>query len=107
MAGETDKAKLQTLSDAAEAYAKARADERRAKASERGAGADGSDLVISFGRAKGQRVGEADDENLEWLARALAENIADESKARWRRENQKMRSAIVEELKRRGIQVED
>lgn len=77
----------QALSDAAVMYVEAR------QASQRPA-PSGDEPTFGFGRNKGKRPSEVSKQDNEWYARVLAENVADESKARWRDQNQVLLDAV-------------
>jgi hypothetical protein len=57
--------------------------------------------VLPFGRAKGTPITEATVKDLEWTAGALGRSIDDETKARWREDNVRLRDAIMAEVERR------
>ncbi|WP_053235954.1 hypothetical protein [Sandaracinus amylolyticus] len=61
----------------------------------------GSSMILPFGRAKGTTIGTADDEDLEWVANALARMVEDPQKSRFRDDNQRLLDAIDRELARR------
>lgn len=85
----------QALSDAAKAWAGSAAP--KPTTDRKG----GSDLVLGFGRAKGKTVGEADTNDLQWVAGCLRENVADPAKAKWKDRNQELLEAIETELETR------
>lgn len=54
--------------------------------------------LIPFGRSKGQPVGQASTSDLQWVAQALRNSIADAGKARWVESNQKLLDVVEREL---------
>jgi hypothetical protein len=66
------------------------------------AGAGKKEAVVAFAKAKGTRVVDLSDKDLEWYAKAYAENVADESKVKYRKGNQEILDAIHAEQKRRA-----
>ncbi len=61
-------------------------------------GDDGRDITMSFGSAKGVPLRDVDLKSLKWYAKVLGENVEDESKARFRADNQAKLEAIEQEL---------
>jgi phage recombination protein Bet len=59
-------------------------------------------VVMSFGSGKGKPLAELAAKDLNWYAKALAENVADEAKARWRDDNERKLNAIRREQQRRA-----
>ncbi len=52
------------------------------------------DFTIPFGRAKGEKVSEADDENLEWLLKAFEKDLDDDSKSKYHPSTRKRIASI-------------
>lgn len=61
----------------------------------------GSELVAPFGRQKGDKISDLEDENLDWLITAIGESVADPSKAKWKTKNQELLDAMETEKKNR------
>lgn len=87
----------QVLSDAAKAWGLATG--QRPPAAPRVVG-DG-DVLVPFGRQKGQPISACEVKDLEWLAQALLKSIGDPDKARWKDDNQRLVDAIEAEIERR------
>jgi hypothetical protein len=62
------------------------------------------DFVSPMGRSKGQRLGDIDDEGLEWLLKVFAERADDPQKSRYREENLANRDKVRAVLDRREEQ---
>lgn len=56
---------------------------------------------ITFGKSKGKRASELNDKDLAWYVKALTENVADESKAQYRDNNQRTLDGLLAEQERR------
>lgn len=85
----------QALSDAAKAWAGSAAPK---PTTDRKAGPD---LTLPFGRSKGQRIADADEKDLQWVAGCLRESIVDPAKERWAPANRTLLDAIETELETR------
>lgn len=83
----------QALSDAAKAWAGA--------AHPRAKDTTTSDAVIPFGRSKGTRVVDAETKDLQWVAGALKQSLADPAKERFAPSNRALLDAIETELEER------
>lgn len=100
---ERTKERAQKLSDAAKAWAAA----SNATAPKSGAvrGTNGNTLrsgqVVPFGRTKGLPIEEAETKDLQWLAGAMRESIADPAKEKWAPKNRELLDAIEHELETR------
>ena len=57
-----------------------------------------SGQVIPFGRSKGQAIEECDEKDLQWVAGAMRESIADPAKEKWAPKNRILLDAIEAEL---------
>jgi hypothetical protein len=60
-----------------------------------------SGQVVPFGRTKGLPLEEAETKDLQWLAGAMRESIADPSKEQWAAKNRVLLDAIEAELETR------
>ena len=60
-----------------------------------------SGQVVPFGRSKGTPIEEADTKDLQWLAGAMRESIADPAKEKWAAKNRELLDAIEHELETR------
>lgn len=101
---ERTKSNAQGLSDAAKAWA-AVVGAPVASASMVVKGTNGNTLrsgqVVPFGRSKGTPIEEADTKDLQWLAGAMRESIADPAKEKWAPKNRELLDAIEHELETR------
>ena len=97
-----DGAELIELCRAAVAYSEARLASAGVKtaAPKRIEGASGA--VVPFGLNKGKPIEEATDKDLRYLSTAMQRSIDDESKARFKEANAKLKAAIDNELSTRG-----
>jgi hypothetical protein len=100
------KGAAQALSDAAKQWAEASgAPAPRPAASGAMKGTNGNTLrsgqVVPFGRTKGTPIEEAETKDLQWLAGAMRESIADPSKERFAPKNRELLDAIEHELETR------
>jgi hypothetical protein len=59
------------------------------------------EVVVGFGRNKGQPVSSLEPSDLEWYRNAYAENIDNPERAKWRDANQRILDAIEAEIERR------
>jgi hypothetical protein len=57
--------------------------------------------VVTFGKAKGERLTDISDRQLSWYAETLADNVEDPAKANWRQKNQRDLDDALKELSRR------
>ena len=94
----------QRLSDAAKQWAEASV-ARAPAASGVVKGTNGNALrsgqVVPFGRTKGTPIEEAETKDLQWLAGAMRESIADPAKERFAPKNRELLDAIEHELETR------
>jgi hypothetical protein len=86
----------QSLAEAAVAWAVAKG-YREPRPASTGAG----EVLVPFGRSKGQPLSACEVKDLEWLRGAVAKSVDDPEKARWRDSNQAMLDAIEAEIERR------
>ncbi len=61
------------------------------------------ELTMPFGRSKGKAISAAEFDDLEWMLPKIEASIADESKARWRSDNEALAIAIRVELAERSV----
>jgi hypothetical protein len=83
----------QALSDAAKAWA--------GSAHPKATDTTASDATIPFGRSKGTRVVDAETKDLQWVAGALKQSLADPAKERFAPANRALLDAIEHELEGR------
>lgn len=93
----------QQLSDAAKAWAAACGAVTSAPKTVKGTNGSAlrSGQVVPFGRSKGTPIEEADTKDLQWLAGAMRESIADPAKEKWAPKNRELLDAIETELETR------
>lgn len=63
--------------------------------------------VMKFGKSKGVRLDEADEDDLSWYAGALRKSVHDPEKSRFKRQNAEELDAVERELARRRGEVSD
>jgi hypothetical protein len=98
------KSAAQSLSDAAKAWADVcRAPATSAPKAVKGTNGNTlrSGQVVPFGRSKGMPIEESDTKDLQWLAGAMRESIADPAKEKWAPKNRELLDAIEHELETR------
>ena len=66
-----------------------------------GASVGTTDATVAFGKSKGMKVTELADNDLAWYAKAYAENVADESKAKYKKSNDRILTALRAEQQER------
>lgn len=71
--------------------------ERRVEYQDHTGNREAGGVVMSFGKQKGVPLSQVTDADLAWYAEALAKNVADPEKARWKADNQAKLAAIVTE----------
>jgi hypothetical protein len=100
---ERTKSNAQSLSDAAKAWAAASGAPSAAPKAVKGTNGNTlrSGQVVPFGRTKGTPIEEADTKDLQWLAGAMRESIADPAKERFAPKNRELLDAIEAELETR------
>jgi hypothetical protein len=66
-----------------------------------GAGVGSTDVTVGFGQSRGKAVAELEDKDITWYLRAYTENVADEGKARFKKQNEQVLAALKAEQERR------
>lgn len=69
-----------------------------------GATTGGADVTVAFGKSAGKKPSELKDKDLAWYIKAYGENVADQSKARFVKANQRVLDALTAEQARRQQQ---